>query len=112
MHNCTCNIYQYIGGTDNLKGDEAIPGNSEKKLGDTSLEGMLKAGNLAVHLLPYSSIKGTLHITHYCYYVALFSAELYCLQYIGAIAITPCIKKWSGYMICYTAMLCMCWLCI
>ena len=32
--------------------------NIEKKLGDTSLEGMLKAGNLAVHLLPYSSIKG------------------------------------------------------
>ena len=32
--------------------------NIEKKLGDTSLEGMLRAGNLAVHLLPYSSIKG------------------------------------------------------
>ena len=41
--------------------DDVTAGNGvniEKKLGDTSLEGMLRAGNLAVHLLPYSSIKG------------------------------------------------------
>lgn len=47
----------HVGGTSNLI-DEAGSGSTEKKLGDTSLEGMLKAGNLAVHLLPYSSIKG------------------------------------------------------
>ena len=53
--------YCYIvDGTDDLiTGDESVPNSSEKKLGDTSLEGMLKAGNLAVHLLPYSSIQGS-----------------------------------------------------
>lgn len=51
-----------VGDADNVIADEPVLGGSEKKLGDTSLEGMLKAGNLAVHLLPYSSIKGNLHI--------------------------------------------------
>ena len=45
----------YTGVRDDVTGSGV---NIEKKLGDTSLEGMLKAGNLAVHLLPYSSIKG------------------------------------------------------
>ena len=50
----------YIGVTDSSVWANAHSGDisSDKKLGDTSLEGMLKAGNLAVHLLPYSSIKG------------------------------------------------------
>ena len=43
---------------DDVTGNGIQSDNTEKKLGDTSLEGMLKAGNLAVHLLPYSSIKG------------------------------------------------------
>ena len=45
---------------DNITGNGT---NIEKKLGDTSLEGMLRAGNLAVHLLPYSSIKGNTFAT-------------------------------------------------
>ena len=51
-------IYILLGGSDNSTREEPGSSGTERKLGDTSLEGMLKAGNLAVHLLPYSSIKG------------------------------------------------------
>ena len=62
LYKIICMAHMHIiGGADNVIAEEAVLGGSEKKLGDTSLEGMLKAGNLAVHLLPYSSIKGDLH---------------------------------------------------
>ena len=51
-------VYILLGGSDNSTKEEPGLSGTERKLGDTSLEGMLKAGNLAVHLLPYSSIKG------------------------------------------------------